>query len=231
MEKPPMISGAFKIILLIVLNLSVVTAAVGWSEMVPTDKAVFFSAGYYYSLSKNDWKRHPYAPVDLFGPGYGARIAAGIQADWFRAGGVAQVRYVSNSEWEAYAWDNGSKNLKATSFFYGIGWSVAVNPWFSRRISPIIGVEIGFFIPSAEETSSGYSGHKAKYSFLAPDGFSDYVAPYLAGVFRFNNNFSLVPRVGYHSAQSSEKLSGGNSRVEWLYFGLSIESRIPITLF
>jgi hypothetical protein len=199
--------------------------------MIPTDTAAFVSAGYYHSHSLNDWKRHPFAPVDLFGPGYGARFSAGIRAGWFRGGGVAHFRYVSNSDWETYAADIGVEKLDATSYFYNVGWFVAVNPWHSRRISPVIGLEMGFFIPRAEEISTQYWSHKAKYTFLAPNGFSDYLAPFLAGIFRLNNNFCLVPRIGYHSAQSSEKLSGGNSRVEWVYFGLSVESRIPLTLF
>ncbi len=220
---------ARKTILLLAFLLIAATAAfaeVGWSEMVPTRKAAIFSAGYYYSRPYDEWRQHPYAPVGLFGPGNAARLAAGIQADWFRGGGVVHLRYVSNSEWESSA-----GNVNATSYFYNVGWFVAANPWYSRRISPVIGLEMGFFIPRAEETSSGYSGHTAKYNFLAPEGFSDYVAPFIAGVFHLNNNFSLMPLIGYHSAQPSEKHSGENSRINWIYFGISIETRIPRTLF
>lgn len=219
-------AGKTLLMLAIVLIATGAAADVGWSEMVPTRKAAIFSAGYYYSRPYDEWKQHPYAPVDLFGSGHGARFAAGIQADWFRGGGVVHIRYVSNSEWESSVSD-----VDATSYFYNIGWFAAANPWYSRRISPIIGLEMGFFIPDAEETSTGSSGHKAKYNFLAPDGFSDYVAPFIAGVFHLNNNFSLMPLIGYHSAQPSEKHSGENSRLNWIYFGLSIESRIPLTLF
>lgn len=215
-------SGKIAIITCTLCLAATAYADVGWTEMVPTDKAVFVSAGYYYSRPYGAWKEHPFADLDLFGPGHGARFAAGIQADWFRGGGVAHVRYVSNSEWEAYA-----GNVNATSYFYNVGWFAAVNPWHERRISPVVGLEMGFFIPRAEETSN----HTAKYNFLAPDGYSDYVAPFFAGIIHFNNNLSLVPLIGYHSAQPSEKHSSENSRLNWLYFGLSIESRIPLTLF
>jgi hypothetical protein len=196
--------------------------AQAWSGVLPTDHAVIFGVGYKYTIPTGAWKEHPFAPVRLFGAGHCPHFEIGLQADWLRCGVSADIALISNKDWEERT------GVWAETVFWNPGWFVAVNPWYGQFISPILGLGMGFFIPKTREERFSFV---YEYDFLAPEGYSDFVAPYIGAVIRLNNTYDIGPEIGYFSAQPSEKLSGENSRISWYYFGIKLDARVPLSLF
>jgi hypothetical protein len=201
--------------------------SVGWSRASPEYDFVAFGVGYNYDIPVGPWKRSVIAPLDQFNHGHGIGVNVTLQGSWFRFGLTVDHTRPNNDEWEAYADDVGF-GVNSTSKFWYAGLSAGVNPWFTRTISPYLGILLGFSRPMGKDRSDF---HTAAYHFLADGKYSFYAGGEFAAPLRLANQIYLFPTVRYISASKTTYSNHVNHRVNDLLWSVKFEWRVPLSLF